>query len=254
MRPAARDFNALFREHVFGNHDIFTARSYADFIRRNDIDLARAVTVVERGATIAALAFGLRAERAWFGLIGVHPSHRRGGIGKRIFTQAIDEVRMLGVRSIELEVSQRNAPTLRMCESLGFESAGELLVWARGAQPGASALTMRRRSERTVGAIVRSPAACWQREPRSIALANGSALIEVPGAYAFVRIDGDFANVLDAGASDAASARELVREFGARVPQDVTLNNEPSDSVLTAALRESDWRVVERQYRLLRSG
>jgi ribosomal protein S18 acetylase RimI-like enzyme len=247
--PDAQDFNELFRGGAFGNHDIFTARSYADFVHRNDIDPARAIVVREQGVLLGALAFGVRGTRAWFGLIGVNPDNRREGLGARMLADAIAAVQSQGVRTIELEVSQRNAAPIGLCTSFGFKERGALLVWAREARTVADALPAPRRfTEPAIRAIVPSRAACWQRESRSLARAGRIVLLTLPGAYAFVRTEGEFAHILDAGALDAQRARDLVRALDERVPHDLTLNNEPADSALSAALRDAGWRVVERQH------
>jgi ribosomal protein S18 acetylase RimI-like enzyme len=250
--PSAADFNRFFRGAVFGDYDIFSADSYADFVRRNDIELAAAVTRTAGRKTIGALAFGVRGRRAWFGLIGVDPKHRREGVARAMMDDAIAAVHARGVTHIELEISQRNAPTLAFAQGFGFEQRGELMVWARRARAGkVTALPMRRLREQAIAAIAQAPAACWQREPRSVALAMRFAHLDVPGAYAFVRTDDGFANVLDAGATDAASAAALLRALDMHVPQDLTLNNEPADSPLSRALGDAGWRVVERQYQMV---
>jgi ribosomal protein S18 acetylase RimI-like enzyme len=252
--PDADDFNALFRGGAFGNYDIFTARSYADFVHRNDIDLAHAIVVREQGALLGALAFGVRGTRAWFGLIGVDPDYRREGLGARMLTDAIAAVQAQGVRAIELEVSQRNAAPIALCRSFGFEQRGELLVWARDARDAAEAIPAERRfTEPSVRAIVPSQAVCWQRESRSIARAGRMSLLSLPGAYAFVRTDGEFAHILDAHALDVTRARDLVRALDEHVGHDLTLNNEPADSPLSAVLGDAGWRIVERQYLMVRS-
>jgi ribosomal protein S18 acetylase RimI-like enzyme len=253
--PDAADFNALFRGGAFGNYDIFTTRSYADFAHRNDIDLAHAIVAREQGSLLGALAFGVRGTRAWFGLIGVNPDYRREGLGARMLTDAIAAVQSQGVRAIELEVSTRNAAPIALCKSFGFEQRGELLVWAREPRRDvADALPAARRfTEPAVRAIVPAQSVCWQRESRSIARAGRIALVTLPGAYAFVRTDGEFAHILDAGAIDPPRARDLVAALRDGVPHDLTLNNEPADSALSAALGDAGWRVVERQYRMVRS-
>ncbi|HTU71851.1 MAG TPA: GNAT family N-acetyltransferase [Candidatus Baltobacteraceae bacterium] len=253
-RPSAADFNLFFRGGIFGDYDIFTAQTYADFVWRNDIDLARAITAHNGRTLTGALALGIRADRAWFGLIGVHPEYRRAGLGRRLLAEALDAVRAAGVRRVELELSQRNRSALSMTRSFGFLEQGELLVWARSARPRAhGALPMHRLQERDVRAVAQMPSACWQREPRSVARAGSAALIETTGAYAFIQLRGEFANVIDAGARDLESARALVAELSARVPQDLTLNNEPATSVLSTALREHDWGIAERQYGMVLS-
>jgi len=247
--PEAADFNGFFRGGAFGAYDIFTKRSYADFVHRNDINLGQAIVVREGPATLGALAFGVRGTRAWFGLVGVDPQYRREGIAARMMVDAIAAVQAQGVRTIELEVNQRNAAPIALCESFGFTRRGELLVWARDPSgPAATPLTVRRYPEPAVRAVAQLPSACWQREPRSVSRAGPLALLALPGAYAYVRIDDEFAHVLDAGAHDAVRARALVDALNQRVPHDVTLNNEPADSPLCEALRDGGWRVVERQY------
>jgi GNAT superfamily N-acetyltransferase len=250
--PSAADFNRFFRGTVFGDYDIFSASSYTDFIRRNDIDLAAAVTRAAGGKAIGALAFGVRGNRAWFGLIGVDPKHRREGVARAMMAEAIDAVHQRAVTQIELEISQRNAPTLTFAKEFGFEQRSELLVWARrGLAVNADSLPKRRFSERAIAKIARVQPVCWQREPRSVALATRLAHVAVPGAYAFVRSDDDFANVLDAGAADAVSAAALLRTLDRLVPLDLTLNNEPAGSPLSRALGDAGWRIVERQYQMV---
>ena len=246
--PTAADFNALFRGGAFGAHDIFTPRSYADFVRRNDIDLPHAITVREGPELLGALAFGIRGTRAWFGLIGVDAQRRREGVGAGMLADAIAAVQRTGVRSIELEVNQRNAAPIALCRSFGFEQHGELLVWARDTHGHGETPQGRNFPEPAVRAIAAIPPACWQREPRSIARAGRMTLVTLPGAYAFVRVDGEFATVLDASAHDDVRARALAAELDARVSHDLTLNNEPAGSPLSAVLRDAGWRIVERQY------
>lgn len=254
IAPDADDFNALFRGGAFGNYDIFTARSYADFVHRNDIDPAHAIVAREQGTLLGALAFGVRGTRAWFGLIGVDPSCRREGLGARMLGDAIAAVQAQGVRTIELEVSQRNAAPIALCASFAFEQRGELLVWARGPRDVRDTLPAARRfPEPAIRAIVPSAAVCWQRESRSIARAGRIALLTLPGAYAFVRTDGEFAHILDANAVDATRARDLARALDERVGHDLTLNNEPAGSPLSTVLGDAGWRIVERQYLMVRS-
>ncbi|HTV94021.1 MAG TPA: GNAT family N-acetyltransferase [Verrucomicrobiae bacterium] len=251
--PDATDFNTFFRGGAFGAYDIFTKRSFADFVHRNDINLSQAIVTQEGAARLGALAFGVRGTRAWFGLIGVDPQYRREGIAARMMVDAIAAVQAQGVRTIELEVNQRNVAPIALCESFGFTRRGELLVWARDPKGPLQALPTRRYPEPAVRAVAQIPSVCWQREPRSIARAGPVALLTLPGAYAYVRIDDEFAQVLDAGALDAIRARELVDALNDRVPHDLTLNNEPAESHLGEALRDGGWRIVERQYLMVRT-
>jgi GNAT superfamily N-acetyltransferase len=253
-RPTAADFNRLFLAAGYGRYPIFTTRSYHDFVRRNDIELGRSIVRFERGELVGALAFGQRGDRAWFGLIGVASGRRGIGLGKRLVGEAIAAVSASGARSIELEIVQRNARAQTLVEGFGFAKAGELVVWARRpSRRSGGELPTRVFSQQAVSEIAQEQPACWQREPRSVALAGHVALVRVPGAYAFVRTADGLGSVLDAGCSDARSARQLLDALDARVRYDLTLNNEPADSCLSATLRERGWRVVERQFRFVRS-
>ncbi len=253
VRPTAVDFNRFFHGGAFGAHDIFTKGSFADFVHRNDINLGQAIAVKEGAVVLGALAFGVRGTRAWFGLIGVDPQYRREGIAARMMVDAIAAVHAQGVRTIELEVNQRNPAPKALCESFGFSQRGELFVWARDSTGQAPTLPTRRYPEPAVRAVAQIRSVCWQREPRSLARAGPLALLTLPGAYAYVSINNEFANVLDAGAHDAVRARELVDALNDRVPHDITLNNEPGDSPLSDALRDRGWRIVERQYLMVRT-
>jgi GNAT superfamily N-acetyltransferase len=87
-RPSAADFNRLFRGATYGRAPIFTAHSYASFVHVNDIDVPRSSCIFEGDELVGALAFGVRAERAWFGLIGVREDKRRSGVGRALFEHA----------------------------------------------------------------------------------------------------------------------------------------------------------------------
>ncbi|MDE2482223.1 MAG: GNAT family N-acetyltransferase [bacterium] len=252
-RPTAADFNALFRGSVYGNYDIFTARSYGDFVRRNDIALERAISSFDE-RLIGTIAFAQRGERAWLSLMGVRPDLRGRGHGKALFGAAVDTVIASGARSIEFEVVQRNVAAIAMYRSFGFSAIDELHVYARRPlRAAANDLAFRRFGERSVTRIANGTPACWQREAVAVVRAAPLALIERDGAYAFVRMRGENGVLVDAGARDAAAAHALLDELDRRVSCDLTLPNEPSRSPLAVAMRERGWRVVERQHRMQRT-
>ncbi len=252
-RPTHADFNALFRGKVYGNYDIFTARSYADFVRRNDVDLERAISLFDE-QLIGTIVFAQRSERAWLSLMGVRPELRGQGYGKRLFGAAVDAVIAAGARSIEFEVVQRNAAAIAMYRGFGFTPVDELFVWSRKAQRGGSSdLRFGRMSESRIRSLVHAPPTCWQRDPVAIARATPLALIQVEGAYAFLRMRGENGVLVDAGARDIATAHALVAEMDRQAACDLTLLNEPASSPLSAAMREAGWRIAERQHRMMRT-
>jgi GNAT superfamily N-acetyltransferase len=249
---SAEDVNDVFRGEVYGEDDIFTAESFADFVARNDVDLRLSPRMRDAGGLIGLMVIGRRAARGWFGAYGVVPELREAGLGRKIFAESLECSRAAGLVSIEFEVLQRNVHAVRLYRSFGFETLDELLVWGRRPRSRAHGrLRYEKRREADIAKLARHPSTCWQREPRSVAAAKASALIECDGAYAYVRVRDERALILDAAARDIEAARALVRELDRRVPYDLTLNNEPAASPVSAALRESRWHVVEHQNRMM---
>lgn len=58
--------------------------------------------------------------------VGVHPEHRRRGIGTRLMRVADDMALRTGARDIRLEVSTENASAVAFYEALGYRIAGRL--------------------------------------------------------------------------------------------------------------------------------
>jgi len=249
-RVTHRFINDVFRGPVYGRHDIFTARSFADFVRRNDVDLSRAIFSYDGRSPIGTIVFAQRGERAWLSLMGILPEYRRRGLGRTLFAGAVDAVRASGAKHIEFEVVQRNVAVQEMYKGFGFRAHGELLVWARKPRRAAvNGLVSRKHATTDIRKVATADAACWQREAIAIAR-TPSALIEVEGAYAFVRLRAESAYILDAAARDEESARALLSVLDNRIPYDVTLFNEPAESPLSVVLATTQWRVVERQLRM----
>ncbi len=245
--------NEVFRGPIYGRHDIFTARSFRDFVRRNDVDLSRAIFSFDGEKPVGTIAFAQRGDRAWLSLMGILPEYRRRGLGRTLFGAAVDAVRASGAKHIEFENVQRNIAVQEMYKGFGFEADGELYVWSRKQRSIASnGLVTRKYSIGTLERVAHGPAACWQRHAVAVAR-TPSVLIKVDGAYAFLRIGDEHAYVLDAAARNVQSATALLDALDARIPYGVTLFNEPSTSHLTAALESRDWNIVERQFRMLMS-
>lgn len=56
--------------------------------------------------------------------IAVHPTYRRGGIGKRLMHQAEGVAKSMRMSRITLEVSTNNIPAINLYKSLGFQFEG----------------------------------------------------------------------------------------------------------------------------------
>lgn len=254
MKVTYKLINDVFRGKIYGSHDIFTARTFADFVHRHDVDVDRAVNAYDGESIVGTLLYARRKDRAWFSLMGVLPKYRRDGIGRALFVGALDLLVDSGIRSMEFESVLRNAHVRAMYAPFGFRETDRLCVWARKPVKGARGLSRPKKQPlAAVKAIVRTPSTCWQREPISVARANASTLIECDGAYAFIRKRGDHTAILDAGAESARAARELIAILRERVSTDISLVNEPEGSPLSKALARSDWNLIDRQCRMMRT-
>jgi len=58
--------------------------------------------------------------------VGVHPSFRRRGIGRRLMALAEDMAEKFGSREVRLEVSTRNEGAVAFYTALGYETTGKL--------------------------------------------------------------------------------------------------------------------------------
>jgi ribosomal protein S18 acetylase RimI-like enzyme len=257
----AEDVQACFRGEVYGEAETMTAEWFADHVARNDIDLERSprYTVNDELSAIALLAF--RGDRAWIGGLGVVPAARGHGMGGVCVVDVLRIARDAGAATVELEVLENNAAAIRLYEGAGFEQIDELIVWRReglSVPPRGAAGTVSEtpRDAVAVAALARSPATCWQREPRSVAAAAPFVTLSVghdAAAYAFVRAAETRAiSVLDAGARDEAAAGVLFSLLDARfAAHDLTLVNEPARGPLNDALvAEPFWDQVGRQRRM----
>ena len=259
----AADVRACFRGDVYGQAEGMTDAWFADHVARNDIDLARSPRWTVDGTLAAIALLGFRGERAWIGGFGVAPAFRGHGMGGVCVAGVLAIAREAGAATVELEVLEHNPGAIRLYQRGGFEQIDELIVWRRerlsaprGTANGAVCATPR--DAASVAALARSPATCWQREPRSVAAASSFTTLTIgddggPAAYAFVRLDGPRGDaVLDAGARDEAAASAvfslLDAQFGAH---DLVLPNEPSSGPLNdALLAEPWWGQIGRQRRM----
>ncbi|MDB5028232.1 MAG: Acetyltransferase, gnat family protein [Candidatus Eremiobacteraeota bacterium] len=255
------DIVASFRGEVYGDSPAMTAAWFRDHVARNDIDLARSPRWTVGGELSGAALLAFRGDRAWVGAFGVVPAFRGRGLARRYLEESLAIARAAGATTIELEVLENNPGAIRLYERGGFARIGDLIVWSRAPLAGwkrpRGDAPAEARDAVSVAAIAGS-ATCWQREPASVARAGPSSAVvigggEGAGAYAFVRVEGKRATVLDAGAPDAASARALLAQLDARWPsQTLILVNEPPSGPLHEALvTDERWREFARQRKML---
>lgn len=119
-----RDLKALealeavcFREHRY-------RPEFLEWILKN----ARTATLVwvEAGEIAGSVMVLLENGQARVLSVAVHPSRRRGGIGRRLMEAAERVSRERGATAARLEVSTLNAPAIALYRGLGYRTEGVL--------------------------------------------------------------------------------------------------------------------------------
>lgn len=90
--------------------------------------------VYYRGKDVAGIV--LVARRGWTSRIaamGVAPDLRGQGLGRRLLTEAVEEARARGDRTVLLEVIEQNTPAVQLYTSFGFRSLHRLYGYRKEA-------------------------------------------------------------------------------------------------------------------------
>lgn len=109
-------------------------------IRHNDhpeySDCVEEATLVALDATGAVVGYVLTTGEPLFAVlvdVGVHPAHRRRGLGQALVSAAMQRLDRLECPALVLNVTERNTAAVRLYERLGFETLGrgESAIWWR---------------------------------------------------------------------------------------------------------------------------
>lgn len=141
LRPAVpRDAHAIaqmsrdYVEHGLGwKYDPVRVQAA---IRRRDVTV---LTALERGIVVGFAMMEFGDERAHLVLLAVRPTHRRRGIGRRMFEWLLKSAVTAGIESVHLELRVRNVAAQRFYRALGFS---ETIVVPRYYGAGEAALRM----------------------------------------------------------------------------------------------------------------
>jgi ribosomal protein S18 acetylase RimI-like enzyme len=107
------------------------ARSYAEFCRVQNIDLARSVLAADaEGTPIGFGLLGIRQERGWCAEFGVVPAWRRQGVGRALLDRLLAEARDAGLHDVRLEVAAANTSAQALYQQAGFRVARVLRNYA----------------------------------------------------------------------------------------------------------------------------
>jgi hypothetical protein len=190
----------------------------------------------------------VRGAEGWIGGLGVVPSERRRGTGRRLMEAVHEEARARGVERVWLEVIVENTQAVALYEQLRYTHVRELEVWSLPGAAGepaecpaaeAHAWIREHRAEREP----------WQRADASFEIDETLGLL-VEDAAAVVRVSGDRVGVVQLAGRTAAALRELLS--GARsLGETVGVLNLPASHLAGEALRELGGRVDVRQHELV---
>jgi [ribosomal protein S18]-alanine N-acetyltransferase len=87
------------------------------------------VARIESGAVVGFGGIWLMVDEAHVTTFGVHPDHRRRGIGRRLLLSLAELAVELGSARMTLEVRISNAPAQALYRSFGFREAGRRVAY-----------------------------------------------------------------------------------------------------------------------------
>ena len=131
-------------------------------------------------------------EEAWIGGIGILPSFRGRGIGRRLMQAAEESVSLRGVREVILEVIEGNSAASGLYTSLGYsETAKYLSAEGKAVQFAGFGERPRKADVKDVMGIHKAayPKACWQRRKNTALTESGRAceVYSVDGGFVMLR-------------------------------------------------------------------
>ncbi|HZQ82598.1 MAG TPA: GNAT family N-acetyltransferase [Gaiellaceae bacterium] len=191
-------------------------------------DLDRERSLVAPGEGLVNL--GVRDDRGWIGGLGVVPSSRRQGLGRRLMEAVLD----LAPPTVTLEVLEQNEGAIRLYEELGFGRTRTLEIWSLKEAPLVEARSVE-------PAPLGQTGLPWQREDRSL-----------PEDYERIEVDGGAmvfkgAGVQQLAADDVDAAVQLLSRGTA-----LSYVNVPEGDVASEAMRRLGGELTLRQFEYVR--
>lgn len=164
-----------------------SAKRLQDYVDTYDISLEDSVVTVDESEEMLGLSMlGVREGRSWITRLGVLPTSRRGGIGRKMMEYMIERSKKLGLKHVFLEVITGNEPAYNLFQSLGFVEQRELLILRRPprqadafsalVEPGAKWLD----EAETLNCLATRPwRAAWTNQAESVHNAGGVRLLHI---------------------------------------------------------------------------
>ena len=97
----------------------------------------RILVAVQDGGVIGSVMVGHDGHRGWVYYLAVDPSHRHGGLGRRLMRAAEAWLEECGVRKLELMIRNSNVAVAAFYAGLGYreEPVRVMSRWLDGTQP-----------------------------------------------------------------------------------------------------------------------
>ncbi len=87
-------------------------------------ELGKDALIAESGDQVIGFLLGFLApvepKTGYVHLVGIHPEHRRGGVGKALYQQFVERCRAQGATRLKAITSVGNEGSVRFHEALGF--------------------------------------------------------------------------------------------------------------------------------------
>ena len=107
-------------ERFFKTDDRLSPERAAEYFQKRRFLLAE-----EQGVLSGCVCVELRGERAYFGLLSVHPSMQKTGLGRRLVAAAEEFAREMGAHHMDLTVVNLRTELPPFYEKLGYAVSGE---------------------------------------------------------------------------------------------------------------------------------
>jgi ribosomal protein S18 acetylase RimI-like enzyme len=135
LRDLVRAINAAYMDYYTPTH--VTPESFERLVEWESVHLDKSAAVMEGRKIIGMGLLGVRGQRGWISAVGILPRYRGHGIGRQLMNYLIDQARLAGVDTVQLEVITQNERAYRLYRSLGFQTLRRLLilVWSEGPMP-----------------------------------------------------------------------------------------------------------------------
>ncbi len=118
--------NEIFADYIIPMKS--SRQFFLDFLKSVGGSLDNILVAIENGRIVGYVNPVIDESEGWIGGVGVAPSHRGRGLGRRLMLEAERFCHSRGVREVTLEVIEGNARAQRLYEDLGYKGTRKYLT------------------------------------------------------------------------------------------------------------------------------